>query len=307
MSEIVSCKNLNKVYSGKFKVKALDDLSLSVMPGQIFGLLGQNGAGKTTFIKILLGITRLTTGSFSIFGSSDNNHLLRKRVGYLPENIQFPDVFTAQQAMEAFARFYEMDTTTTKKRICELFEKLSLSPIAKRNVKTFSKGQNQRLGLARALLHDPELIILDEPTDGIDPLGRKVIRTLLQNLKSEGKTIFLNSHILSEVEMITDSVAILHKGRLLRSGSIFDLTKESTHYELHLSRSLTIEEFNKIVYLEKADEKIYRFNGSNIEGLNGIIDQIRGLNILIEEVILRRSNLEDFFIKTISADNKGVN
>ncbi len=304
MSEIVSSKNLTKIYPGKIKVKALDDFSISVMPGQIFGLLGQNGAGKTTFIKILLGITRLTEGSFSLFGSNEYNHLLKKNIGYLPENIQFPEVFTARQSLAALARFYEMEPSLIKKRTGELFELLGLEKIADRRAKTFSKGQNQRLGIARALLHDPDLIILDEPTDGIDPVGRKEIRTILQDLKSKGKTIFLNSHILSEVEMITDSVAILHKGKLLRTGTIHELTHENTHFEIKLSRSLTLEEENSIVYLEKISEKLYRYNGSEVTELNRIIDKVRGLEILIEEISLRKSNLEELFIKTINADER---
>ncbi|GAB1350365.1 ABC transporter ATP-binding protein [Ignavibacteriales bacterium] len=305
MSEIVSSSNLTKVYSGKIKVKALEDFSISVMPGQVFGLLGQNGAGKTTFIKILLGVTKITSGNYSLFGQSEYNHLLKQRIGYLPENIQFPEVFSAKQAMEAFARFYEMDSSLVKQRTNELFEKLGLTSIANRKVKTFSKGQNQRLGLARALLHNPDLIILDEPTDGIDPVGRKEIRSLLLELKAQGKTIFLNSHILSEVEMITDSVAILHKGKLLRSGTIADLQKENTHYEVRISRQLTPEEENSIIYLKKIGENRYRYNGADLAMLNKIIDKIRILDILIEEISLQRSNLEELFINTINADERG--
>ncbi|MBN8547470.1 MAG: ABC transporter ATP-binding protein [Ignavibacteria bacterium] len=305
MSEIVSSNNLTKIYSGKFKVKALEDFSISVMPGQVFGLLGQNGAGKTTFIKILLGVTKLTSGSYSLFGSKEYNHLLKQRIGYLPENVQFPEVFSARQSMEAFARFYEMESSLVKKRTDELFERLGLSKIADRKAKTFSKGQNQRLGLARALLHDPDLIILDEPTDGIDPVGRKEIRSLLLDLKSQGKTIFLNSHILSEVEMVTDSVAILHKGKLLRSGTLDELTHENTNYELRISRPLTQEEENSIIYLEKKSDNIYRYNGSDLERLNKIIDKVRILDIFIEEISLKRSNLEELFINTITADDRG--
>ncbi|GJQ32023.1 MAG: ABC transporter ATP-binding protein [Ignavibacteriaceae bacterium] len=305
MTEIAGSRNLTKVYSGKVKVKALDEFSISVQPGQIFGLLGQNGAGKTTFIKILLGIISHTSGSYSLFGSDHPEHLVKKRIGYLPENVSFPEVFTAQQNMEAFAGFYRMDRELTRKRTGELFEMLGLSKIANRRTKTFSKGQNQRLGLARALLHDPDLIILDEPTDGIDPVGRKEIRTILQDLRSRGKTIFLNSHILSEVEMVTDSVAILHKGKLLRTGSIDELTSENSGYELKLSRGLTLQEENSIVYLEKTGENVYRYNGSDIEGLNRMIDKVRILDVLIHEIALKKSNLEDLFIKTISSDEGG--
>ncbi len=305
MPEIAGSRNLTKIYSGRAKVKALDDFSISVQPGQIFGLLGQNGAGKTTFIKILLGIISHTSGSYSLFGSEFPSHLVKTKVGYLPENVSFPEVFTATQNMEAFAGFYGMDKELTRKRTGELFEMLGLTKLANRRTKTFSKGQNQRLGIARALLHDPDLIILDEPTDGIDPVGRKEIRTILQDLRSRGKTIFLNSHILSEVEMVTDSVAILHKGKLLRTGSIEDLTSETSGYELKLSRALTMEEENSIIYLEKSGENTYRYHGSDIEALNRIIDKVRILDILIQEVVLKRSNLEDLFIKTITSDDGG--
>ncbi len=305
MTEIAGSRNLTKIYSGKGKVKALDEFSISVQPGQIFGLLGQNGAGKTTFIKILLGIISHTSGSYSLFGSEHPEHLVKARVGYLPENVAFPEVFTARQNMEAFAGFYGMDKQLTIKRTGELFDMLGLNKIADRKTKTFSKGQNQRLGLARALLHDPDLIILDEPTDGIDPVGRKEIRTILQDLRSRGKTIFLNSHILSEVEMVTDSVAILHKGKLLRTGSIDELTSETSGYEIKLSRTLTMEEENSVVYLEKTGENTYRYNGSDIEGLNRMIDKVRILDVLIHEIALKRSNLEDLFIKTISSDEGG--
>ena len=196
-------------------VKALKGVSLAVERGEIYGLLGQNGAGKTTMIKILLGITRLTDGSARLLGEPAGTVAVRRRVGYLPEDHRFPDYHTGYSLMELYGTLLEMSRGERRRRIPEMLETVGLKGRMHSKIRTYSKGMKQRLGIAQALMHQPEVIFLDEPTDGVDPVGRREIRVLMQRLKDEGTTIFLNSHLLGEVELICDRVGILDRGRLV--------------------------------------------------------------------------------------------
>jgi ABC-2 type transport system ATP-binding protein len=204
--------------------EALKGVSLRVERGEIFGLLGGNGAGKTTFIKLLLGIIRRTAGSATVLGYSAGDWRSRKFIGYLPENLRVPRHLTGLTALEYYGHLSNVPTTLIRQRQGELLEMVGLAERAKDPVRTYSKGMLQRLGLAQSMLHDPELFVLDEPTDGLDPLARSQVRGFLSNLKKRGKTIFLNSHILQEVELICDRVAILDKGILRRVANVAEIT-----------------------------------------------------------------------------------
>ena len=228
MQPAIETQDLRKTYvEGLFRRKrqeALKGVSLRVERGEIFGLLGGNGAGKTTFIKTLLGIIRKTGGQASLLGFPAGDRRGRKLVGYLPENLRVPRHLTGLTALEFYGHLSNVPTSIIKQRRGPLLEKVGLAERAKDPVRTYSKGMLQRLGLAQAMLHDPELFILDEPTDGLDPLARSQVRGYLTELKRQGKTIFLNSHILQEVELICDRVAILDRGVLRRVANVAEIT-----------------------------------------------------------------------------------
>jgi ABC-2 type transport system ATP-binding protein len=227
-SAAIETFDLRKTYVEGFlrrkRQEALKGVSLRVERGEIFGLLGGNGAGKTTFIKTLLGIIRKSGGDATLLGFPAGDRRGRRLVGYLPENLRVPRHLTGYTALELYGNLSNVPTSVIRQRRGPLLEKVGLAERAKDPVRTYSKGMLQRLGLAQAMLHDPELFILDEPTDGLDPLARSHVRGYLKELKDEGKTIFLNSHILQEVELICDRVAILDKGILKRVANVAEIT-----------------------------------------------------------------------------------
>ena len=199
-------------------------VTLEVGRGEIFGLLGPNGAGKTTLIKVLLGLVRATGGAASLLGRPAGSRVSRKDVGYLPENHRIPRHHTGNSALEFYGSLSGLSRGETRRRREPLLATVGLAEWGRTSIKKYSKGMLQRLGLALAMLHDPHLLVLDEPTDGVDPVGRSEMRALLQSLKAAGKTIFINSHLLQEVELVCDRVAILDRGKMLRQGRITELT-----------------------------------------------------------------------------------
>ncbi len=208
------------------RIQALKGVSITVERGEIFGLLGQNGAGKTTLIKILLGILNATDGSAQLLDEPVGKVAVRKRIGYLPEDHRFPDYHTGASLLEYYGTLLEMPRSKRRARIPEILEVVGIKGRMHSKIRTYSKGMKQRLGIAQALMHDPEVIFLDEPTDGVDPVGRREIRELMQELKKRGTTMFLNSHLLGEVELICDRVAILDRGEVIRLGGIAELTQQ---------------------------------------------------------------------------------
>ncbi|WP_315853673.1 ABC transporter ATP-binding protein [Rubripirellula tenax] len=225
---IVQVRDLCKTYSGwsfrgRRDINALGGVSLEARAGDVFGLLGPNGAGKTTMIKILLGVVKPTSGSASMFGQRAGSTAARCRVGYLPESLRVDRHHTARTALGFYGRLSRMSSAEIDRRSDELLELVGLRGRDNESVRRFSKGMYQRLGLAQALMHDPDLLVLDEPTDGLDPVGRNEVRKVIERLRDLGKTIFLNSHILQEVEMVCSRVAIMAGGKLLAIGSIDEL------------------------------------------------------------------------------------
>jgi ABC-2 type transport system ATP-binding protein len=230
MPPAIELEGLTKVYRsalpiGERKtVVALDGVSLSVPLGEIFGYLGSNGAGKTTTIKILLRLARPTTGKARVMGERPGGPV-RARIGYLPESPYFYDFLTPVELLTFYARLFGLNGRRRKQRIQEVLERVGIAHRKDGILRTFSKGMTQRVGLAQALLNDPDILFLDEPTSGLDPVARHDMRNLILGLKAEGKTVFLNSHQLSEVELMCDRVAILQRGRLIRLGAVGDLVK----------------------------------------------------------------------------------
>ncbi|HEX7125499.1 MAG TPA: ABC transporter ATP-binding protein [Thermodesulfobacteriota bacterium] len=205
------------------EVRALDGLSLEVQPGEIFGFLGPNGAGKTTTIKILLGFVRPASGAVRVLGGSPTDPAVRARLGFLPEHPYFYDYLTGLEFLDYVGRLHGLPAEVRGRRAARLLEQVDIAAAAKAPLRRYSKGMLQRLGLAQALMNDPELLVLDEPMSGLDPMGRRLVRDLILDLKREGRTIFFSSHILSDVETLSDRVAIVAHGRVAALGTVDDL------------------------------------------------------------------------------------
>ena len=229
MTPVLEFHSLNKEFRAglvrKKRLKAVDGLDLAVAPGEIFGFLGPNGAGKTTSIKITMGFLRATSGSVSVFQKNAADWRTRERIGFLPENPVIYPFLTGRQALHIFGRMFSMSAAQIGKRTDELAEHLGLDRELDMPIRKHSKGMLQRVGLAQALINDPELVILDEPMSGLDPIGRKMFREVILDLKARGKTVFLSSHILADIEMICDRVGLLHRGRLIMDSPMSELTR----------------------------------------------------------------------------------
>jgi ABC-2 type transport system ATP-binding protein len=300
----IETTGLTKVYTssfGKRKVEALSGLNLNIPEGTIFGFLGPNGAGKTTLVKLLLGIIFPTSGSAKILGGEINDYKVKLNIGYLPENHKYPAYLTGGEVLQFFGKLSGLDGLELNKRIDEMLELVEMTKWKKTKVKAYSKGMMQRLGLAQAMINDPQLIFLDEPTDGVDPLGRKDIRDILMELKSRGKTIFLNSHLLSEVEMITDRVGILNKGVLLREGTVKELTERKEEYKISVEGSIESlpADLRQAANFTSIDGGYYSFKVADTQDLNRILDLLRNNGIIIKEMVQQKNTLEEMFISLI--------
>src|SRR5688572_27201124 len=229
---VIDLRNVAKVYKGR--IHALQGIDMRVRKGEIFGLLGPNGAGKSTLVKIMMTVVRPTRAEGTLLGNPVGHKPTLARVGYLPENHRFPRYLTGRQVVEFFGALAKVDRPTRKRRAAELLETVGMTDAADRKVATYSKGMAQRIGLAQSLVNDPDLVLLDEPTDGVDPGGRRDIRDVLARLREQGKTVFVNSHLLSELEMICDRVAILVKGFVARQGGLDELTVAKQRYEIEI-------------------------------------------------------------------------
>jgi len=323
----IETRDLSKTYvEGLLRRKrqpGLKGVTLRVERGEIFGLLGGNGAGKTTFIKTLLGIIRKTSGEASLLGFPAGDRRGRKLVGYLPENLRVPRHLTGFTALEYYGNLSNVPTRIVRQRRGPLLEKVGLAGRARDPVRTYSKGMLQRLGLAQAMLHDPEMFILDEPTDGLDPLARSQVRGYLIELKRQGKTIFLNSHILQEVELICDRVAILDKGVLKRVAHVAEITsgrgglvaggngqpaEAEEELELHLDltgpeaeirQTLGTLPISKWQPFSATDFRVVTRMPSQI-AVDSLIDRLRTAGVSIVGLSRRRVSLEDAYLEIVA-------
>jgi ABC-2 type transport system ATP-binding protein len=225
----IQTTGLRKVFGNKV---AVSDLTLTVERGEVFGFLGPNGAGKTTSVKMLLHLITPSGGQGYLFGQPLSDPQVRSRIGFLPEHFRFHDWLTAQEFLKLHADLYHMPPASAKQRIPELLELVGLAPHTAKKLREFSKGMLQRIGLAQALLNRPELVILDEPTSGLDPVGRRLVRDIIRDLRNQGTTVFLNSHLLSEVEITCDRVAFIKHGEIIRISSLSDLVAGEMSVEI---------------------------------------------------------------------------
>ena len=241
MDTVIDITGLSKEYETGFwrkkKVRALDGLSLSVTRGQIFGFLGGNGAGKTTTIKILMSLIFPSGGSAKIFGHDISDFRMHRRIGYSPENPYFYDYLTPRELLLYFAEIFAIDRNIARTRVDELLAQVGLDEKDRnKQMRKFSKGMMQRVSIAQSLINDPELVVLDEPMSGLDPIGRREIRELIAGLRDKGKTVFMSTHILTDVETLCDEVAIMRKGKLAATGKLDDLlrTNETDSFEVQV-------------------------------------------------------------------------
>lgn len=282
----IETENLRKVFRNRWtgrEITAVEGISLKVERGTTFGLLGPNGAGKTTFVKMLLSACHPTSGSAKIFGQDSRIPASRRPIGYLPENHRFPTYFTGAGMLDFYAALSGVDASKRRKLIPELFDRVGLDQKwMDVRIGKYSKGMLQRIGLAQALIHSPQILILDEPSDGVDPVGRRHIRDLLHSLEAEGVTIFLNSHLLIEVEMFCRDVAIINRGKVALEGKVADLTA-GKGYKLAASRNGT-----------SMDIQVATRSEANVT-----IDGLRQEGFEIDSLIPTTSRLEDIFIQTV--------
>ncbi len=292
---------LRKVFDDKV---AVADLTLEVEQGEVFGFLGPNGAGKTTAVKMLLGLIRPTEGNATLLGAPIGDRQTRARVGFLPEHFRFHDWLTASEFLKLHADLYHIPPEISRKRIPELLELVGLTPHAAKKLRQYSKGMLQRIGLAQALLNEPDLVILDEPTSGLDPVGRRLVRDIIRDLRQRGTTVFLNSHLLSEVEITCDRVAFIKFGEVLEVSALQTLMEGELSVEIR-ARNLTPE---TVAGLSHWSQNV-RLDGEHLSlTLTGEAD-IPALNRYLVEngaevysLHPQRISLEDLFIRIVGTD-----
>ena len=301
----IDLQEVSKIYRGR--VHALRSVSLQVHPGEIFGLLGPNGAGKSTLVKIMMTVVRPTKAVGTVLGQPVGHKPTLGRVGYLPEHHRFPQWLTGRQAIEFAGAMCKMPRRARIRRTSELLDVVNMTDWASKRLGTYSKGMQQRIGLATSMINDPELVLLDEPTDGVDPVGRREIREVLARMRDEGKSVLVNSHILSELELFCNRVAILVQGTVVRHGSVESLTRESCRYEITVEGAAG--QFQPIdgVTAEPLDGTAVRLTMNTREAadVQPVIDELRRREIVIREVASTRDSLEELFMSSVTDPTTG--
>lgn len=297
--------NLVKRYG---PIEALNGVSVAVERGEIYGLLGQNGAGKTSLVKLLLGITRPTTGSATLLGQPAGAAAVRQQIGYLPEDHRFPDYHTGHSLLDFYGALLNVARRERRRRIPEMLERVGLRGRMHSKIRTYSKGMKQRLGIAQAIFHDPEIVFLDEPTDGVDPLGRREIRDLMLQLKERGKTVFLNSHLLGEVERICDRVAILQQGALIRQGDLASLTQQRGLFVVGLAAGQEVPdaELQRLGFAVERHGDFWEVQLADGQSIDPVVDCLHARGLRIRHLVEKRQSLEDIFLQTVVAAEPGV-
>ncbi|MCC5823498.1 MAG: ABC transporter ATP-binding protein [Phycisphaerales bacterium] len=301
----IQLTGVEKIYKGR--VHALRGVDLTVHPGEVFGLLGPNGAGKSTLVKILMTVIRPTKCRGSVLGKPVGDRPTLARIGYLPEHHRFPPYLKGRQVLEFFAAMSGVARKDRQRRSAELLELVGMSDWSEKKIGGYSKGMRQRIGIAQSLMNNPDLVLLDEPTDGVDPVGRREIRQILAHLKEEGRAVFLNSHLLSEIEMVCDRVAIMVQGKVLRQGTIGELTQGVGGYSISTTTELTAEHHEVIRTAAGERETVYESTRVVIQTndpghIQTAIDALRAKGVVLSSVAPVRVSLEDLFMQTVEAD-----
>ncbi|OKH18889.1 ABC transporter ATP-binding protein [[Limnothrix rosea] IAM M-220] len=299
---ILKTWHISKIYRTGFWLnktsQSLSQCSLEVMPGETFGLLGPNGAGKTTLLKILLGIIRKSGGQATLLGKPIGDRQTREKIGYLPENAYFYDYLTAWEFLDFTGSLFQIPKQRRQRRIKTLLDTVGLAQevAKKRQMRKYSKGMLQRVGMAQALINDPDLVFLDEPMSGLDPLGRYQVREIILSLKEQGKTIFFNSHILTDVEQICDRLAILSKGEIICTGTLNDLLGSEDNYQAVVRGGDQTQLKKWLPDLQRHDGKWY---GHLVGDQQAFLASLNLMGAKLIDLKLARPTLEEFFIEKI--------
>jgi ABC-2 type transport system ATP-binding protein len=292
---------------GLRKKRVLDGISFDVREGEIFGFVGPNGAGKTTMLKLLMGLIRPSSGRASILGHDVSETAFRRHVGFQPENTNFYDYLTAREILRFYGRLSGVPRSGREARVEALLEQVGLSHVADARLRTYSKGMLQRVGIAQALVHDPRVVFLDEPMSGLDPIGRKDIRDLVLRLRAEGKTVFMNTHILPDVEMVCDRVAIIVKGRIMHQGAIDQFLQEGAR-EADLVLACLPPEIP--AHLEEVFAARIRGHGERIEvrvnekDVQGVLGTAIAAGAEVVSVTPHRVSLESIFLHAVEESSR---
>ncbi len=300
-SPAVNTQNLRKVFGDNV---AVGNLTMTVEQGEVFGFLGPNGAGKTTAMKMLLGLISPTAGTGSILGSPIGDYHARAKVGFLPEHFRFHDWLTATEFLSLHAELYHMPKAITKKRVPELLDLVVLTSHASKKLKNFSKGMLQRIGLAQALLNDPDLVLLDEPTSGLDPVGRRLVRDIIHDLSAQGTTVFLNSHLLSEVEITCNRVAFIKHGEVIRTSQLNTLVDGELTVEVrarHLNPEI-VSGLSQWSQVTRTDGELLSLTLDHEDDLPHINRYLVDQGVDVYAIRPEHISLEDLFIQIVGTD-----
>ncbi len=307
---VIDLARVEKTFKGR--VRALDDVQMRVHRGEVFGLLGPNGAGKSTLVKILLTIVRPSRCQGRMLGEAVGDKSVLSRVGYLPEHLRFPQYLTGGQSLEYSAALSNVPRRERKQRREALLERVGMTRWANKKVGGYSKGMRQRLGVAQALMNDPDLVFLDEPTDGLDPVGRRDVRRLLVELREEGKTVFINSHLLNELEAVCDRVAILAQGRLVLQGTMDELTAGQERYTIELASApapaalaAAREAAEQAGVSLEIKGDVVQLGVDELNHAQLVMDALRSQRAVIKSARPTRPSLEDLFMRAIIDPHTG--
>ncbi len=294
----VTTHQLRKVYGTTPAVASLD---LAVPTGEIFGFLGPNGAGKSTCMKMLLGLVFPTGGDGTLLGAPLGDHRIKAKIGFLPEHFRFHEWFTAREFLNFHGQLYGMNSNQRKQRISDVLALVNLERAVAQQLRTFSKGMLQRIGIAQAILHDPELIFLDEPTSALDPIGRRLVRDIIRQLKAEKKTVFLNSHLLSEVEAVCDRVAIIQRGEVIRDGTLEELLAARRLLDVR-AQGITEDILARV----REQWSVAAHEGDRLtlalqepQHVPQVVELLVTGGAAVHHAALRQESLEDLFVRTV--------
>jgi len=297
----IQTHNLRKDFGAKVAVR---DLTLEVPRGEVFGFLGPNGAGKSTSIKMLIGLVSPTEGHATVLGAPAGNVEARRKIGFLPEHFRFYDWLTPAELLRLHGRLYGMSPSQLRERIPAFLDLVGLTPHRDKQLRDFSKGMLQRIGLAQALMNEPDLIFLDEPTSGLDPIGRRLVRDIIKTQRERGAAIFLNSHLLSEVEITCDRVAFIKHGEVLQTHNLKDLAQGSTQVTVR-ARHLTSEisqGLDRWAAGIRAEGEILTLSVSSAEMIPEIVRHLVAGGADVYEVTPQKLSLEDMFLNIVGED-----